>query len=106
MSPIDEVVRVEELAGLQEKVAQLEAERAAEHEAMSRAVTRVQDRATWVRSLILPAASHLDGCPARPERIESFDAGRRARTVRCQDCGCQQVFFPSTQAATVRRLET
>lgn len=91
-----------ELAGLQEKVRQLEAEKAADHEAMAVAVKRIQDRVSWVRGLTLPAASHLDGCPARPSRIESFDADRGARTVRCQDCGQQTVFWPPTATA---RLE-
>jgi len=98
----DEAIAPEELAGLREKVAQLEAERAAEHEAMTVAVKRVTDRATWARSLSLPEAEHRNGCPARPERIESFDGDRRARVVRCQDCGGQATHFPT---APTSRLE-
>jgi len=104
-APTDEAIHAEELEALRAQVAALEVEREAEHQAMTASVRRIQDRAEWARGLSLPAASHLDGCPMRPERIESFDGDRRARVVRCQDCGAQEVFFPTTESRPVRRLE-
>jgi len=101
-TPTDQPIKPEEIAALKTKVAQLEAERAAEHQAMTASVRRIQDRATWARSLTLPEAEHRNGCPARAERIESFDGDRRSRIVRCQDCGGQSVHFPPVASA---RLE-
>jgi len=81
-APTDEAIAQEELVALQAKVAALEAEREAEHEAMTRAVKRVQDRATWARGLTLPAASHLDGCPTSFETWYEGLTPEQQQTVR------------------------
>ncbi|MGI5178668.1 hypothetical protein ACQEVZ_20260 [Dactylosporangium sp. CA-152071] len=41
---------------------------------------------------------HLDGCPAKPERVEQYDTDRHNRdhslttftVTRCQDCGAHE----------------